>query len=135
MAFSSVSTIKVWLAAPLVLLLVACVAVAPSAPGDASALDGLPLTTASRAALRADLDRIANLGTGRGCNDWEIEFLTVSLTGFAVGMDQPLTEPWSVSEQARFDALMRRWQALGGDTAGVSSACRSLLSPADLPVL
>lgn len=98
-------------------------------------LKGLPLTNKSSASLQADLDKIAAMGKGQGCTEQEIDFITVSLTAFAVGIDQPLTEPWNASEQARFDALMQRWQSLGGDARDISAACRNSLASLKLPIL
>ncbi len=131
----SSSTINGCLAASVTFFLVACEPTTPANQDKLGELDGLPLTAGSRVALQADLNRIAALSKGQGCTEQEIDFITVSLKGFAVGMDQPLTEPWNASEKAQFDALMQRWQSLGGDSRDVSVSCRRRLASLKLPIL
>lgn len=135
MIFIRTSTKKACVAALVTFCLMACEPVAPANHRTFGDLDGLPLTAKSRAELQAILTEIAALGDGHGCTAREVDFIEVSLKGSAVGIDEPLTEPWSASEKARYNALMQRWQSLGGDSGDVSPACRRGLAVLKLPIL
>jgi hypothetical protein len=90
---------------------------------DGTAMAGLPLTDASRAELAQIFAAEDDPEVRRACSQAEIAFLEASLLGLAVYTDEERTQPWTASEQAAVDALMERWNSLGGDDGTVSEGC------------
>ncbi|MCC1494117.1 hypothetical protein [Cognatishimia sp. F0-27] len=127
------------LAAGMALGLAACQTVEPVSTGipvgDRHSLAGLPLSDASRRVLAQDLDALQAVPVKQTCSASDITFLSVSLTLFAIGVDEPLTEPWSSAERGRFDALMARWQSIGGDRRDIAPRCRAEVSKLGLPIV
>jgi hypothetical protein len=95
---------------------------------DEGPLAGLPLTDEARAELSQIFAAGNDPEVRRSCSDAEIAFLNASVTGLAVYSDEERTQPWTASEQAAVDALMQRWNSLGGDDGTISEACMAAMN-------
>ncbi|MGI1664023.1 hypothetical protein ACRDNQ_17425 [Palleronia sp. KMU-117] len=92
-------------------------------PQGPDALSGLPLTDAIRAELSQSLAAFDDPDLRRSCSENEIAFLRTSLIGYGVFIGEEQTAPWTASERKAVEALMQRWNSLGGDGREVSDRC------------
>jgi hypothetical protein len=95
---------------------------------DEGTLAGLPLTDEARAELAQIFAAEDDPEVRQSCSDAEIAFLNASVTGIAVYSEEDQTRPWTASEQAAVDALMQRWNSLGGDEGTISEACEAAIA-------